>query len=305
VDGLGGHALQQAEEFLRAGKKQAALSLLLEYLKQRPDSSRAWWMLSFAVTDLGQQIECVERVLTLDPGYAPAQTHLAKLKQMRVASLPSMPIERRPAPQPAPKKATSEWVLPVAVGSMLMCLMVVVFAVILVVKLPTARAAPSPAYGPSPTSQPFFLFQDSDVGTSEGDLAPDFTLNTLDDRQVTLSAYRGKPVLLFFWATWCHYCKAEMPSIQKAYQNYKGSGLVVLAVEVGESAADGRAFRKDSGYTFPILNDSRSQVFSLYDGTGFPTNYFIDADGRISYVAVGMMDEGGLINQVRALLGLQ
>ncbi len=268
-------------------------------------------MLSFAVADLGQQIECVERVLALDPAYGPAHTRLAKLKQMRAAPPPSLPIERRPAPhpipqeRPAPRKATSEWVLPVAVGSMLMCLMAVVFAVILAVKLPAARAAPSLAYGPSPTSQPFFLFQDGNVGTSEGDMAPDFTLNTLDDQPVKLSAYRGRPVLLFFWATWCHYCKEEMPSIQEVYQAYKSSGLAVLAVEVGENASDGRAFRKNSGYTFPILNDSRSQVFSLYDGTGFPTNYFIDAEGRIDYVAVGMLDGPSLTRQVRALLGFE
>jgi len=322
VDSLGGNPLQQAEDLLRAGKKQAAIPVLTEYVRQHPNSSRAWWMLSFAVSDLRQQIECTERVLDIDPAYDPARTRLAKLKQMlapRSSPTPvltgsapgreSLPLaasaERRSALQPVRVRETSEWVLPVTVGSILMCVMMIVFGVILVVRLPEVRAAPVPAYDPSPAPKPFFLFQDNDIGTSKGKLAPDFTLNTLDERQVTMSAYRGKSVLLFFWATWCHYCKEEMPSIQKAYQSYKGSGLVVLAVEVGESAADGRAFRKQSGVTFPILNDARGEVFDLYDVSGFPTNYFIDAEGRISYVAVGMMDETSLLYQVRALLGLE
>ena len=72
--------LEQAEELLRAGKRQAALPLLAEYLQGHPNSARCWWLLSLSVTDLRQQIDCMERVLVIDPNYTPARTRLEKLE---------------------------------------------------------------------------------------------------------------------------------------------------------------------------------------------------------------------------------
>ena len=98
--------LQHAEQLLREGNKQEARTVLVEYVRSNPSSTRGWWMLSFALTDPKQQIECVERVLRLDPNYAPARARLEKLKGNINTQL-SIPPFAESAPQPARQVAPS------------------------------------------------------------------------------------------------------------------------------------------------------------------------------------------------------
>lgn len=118
-------------------------------------------------------------------------------------------------------------------------------------------------------------------GLQIGTKAPDFTLKALDGKQVKLSDYKGKPVIINFWASWCPACKAEMPDFEKTYQAYKDKGLVILAVDVGEPVVSVESFRQKYNLTFPILIDENSRVTRLYQVIPLPSTYFVDAQGVI------------------------
>lgn len=114
-----------------------------------------------------------------------------------------------------------------------------------------------------------------------GDQASDFTLRDIAGQEVRLSSFRGRPVLLTFWATWCEPCKVEMPEIQKAYDQHKANGFVVLAVNFGEKAEKAKAHAEQHGMSFPVLVDRRANVASQYTVVSLPVSLFIDAGGVI------------------------
>jgi peroxiredoxin len=124
---------------------------------------------------------------------------------------------------------------------------------------------------------------------SEAVGAPDFTLENLDGERVSLSDYRGRPVLLNFWATWCGPCRVEMPHFQAIYEDpgWRASGLEILAVNVGEPADRARGFVEDNGFTFPVLLDAGQETARIYNLRAFPTSFFIDENGIIKAARVG------------------
>lgn len=128
-----------------------------------------------------------------------------------------------------------------------------------------------------------------DVPTSEVS-STDFKLEALDGKMVTLSSYRGKVVLLSFWATWCGPCRQEMPAMEKLYQRLKVKGFEVVAVDMMEDKATVSAFVKTSGYTFPVLLDKTGEVGGngLYAARAIPTNYVIDKAGKIVGRKIGI-----------------
>lgn len=109
----------------------------------------------------------------------------------------------------------------------------------------------------------------------------DFTLEDIKGSKIMLSELKGKKVFLNFWATWCPPCKAEMPDIEKLYQETKDSDLVILAVNVGEDKKTVQDFIEENGYNFPVLLDVKGEVSQLYQVTGIPTSYFIDTKGYL------------------------
>ena len=111
--------------------------------------------------------------------------------------------------------------------------------------------------------------------------APSFTLNDLDGRPVNLTDYRGKIVLLNFWATWCEPCKKEMPEMQAAYEQYMDQGFVVLAINFGGRADQASSFAHHGRLTFPILLDPGVKVASRYGVVSLPVSFFIDKEGII------------------------
>ena len=115
----------------------------------------------------------------------------------------------------------------------------------------------------------------------------DFTLPLLSGGNATLSAYRGKVVILNFWATWCPPCRTEMPSMEALYQRYKDQGLEILAVDLGEDINTVRRFIQNNGYTFPILMDANSRIGGIYGIEAIPTSYILDRQGRIVGRVVG------------------
>lgn len=116
-------------------------------------------------------------------------------------------------------------------------------------------------------------------GLRVGEKAPDFELMTLDGKTVKLSDYRGKKVILNFWATWCPPCKAEMPDIQKFY-NETDDNVEILAINI-DPQYDVKKFVREANVTFPVLLDSKDEVNNLYRILTIPTTYFIDGEGII------------------------
>lgn len=125
-----------------------------------------------------------------------------------------------------------------------------------------------------------------------GDSAPDFTLPMYGGGEVTLSALRGKVVLLNFWATWCPPCMQELSVVQKEIiDRFAGEEFVFLPVSRGDSEEEIAATREKRGFAFPMAMDRDQQVFGLYAKEGIPHNYLIDREGRIVKIELGYEPE--------------
>ncbi len=134
---------------------------------------------------------------------------------------------------------------------------------------------------------------DTNAAPVVGAPAPDFKAETLSGDTVHLRSLRGKPVVLNFWATWCPPCRAEMPMLQEYYTRHAGE-YAMVAVNDAEPAPQVQAFIEQQGFTFTVALDPQQAIVGKYRIQGFPTTFFIDADGVIRYMHVGMLDEGTL-----------
>ncbi len=120
-----------------------------------------------------------------------------------------------------------------------------------------------------------------------GKPAPGFQLPNLDGQSVSLSDFRGKPVLINFWATWCPPCRIEMPYIQQVYDEWSDKGLVILAINMGESSSEVSEFMKSYNLSFPVLLDTKGDVAEKYNIRPIPVTFFIDEDGIIKRMKIG------------------
>jgi DsbE subfamily thiol:disulfide oxidoreductase len=126
------------------------------------------------------------------------------------------------------------------------------------------------------------------VSTADiGQPAPALRLPLVGGGELDLETYRGRPVLLNFWATWCEPCRAEMPVFERAQQQYRDQGLVVLGVDMQERDDEIQAFLGQLGVTFPSLADRTGEVTRQWRATGLPTTFLIDRNGIIRDVRVG------------------
>ena len=143
-------------------------------------------------------------------------------------------------------------------------------------------------------------------GTSQnpwrGKPAPDFQLNTLDGQSVSLSDLKGKPVLLNFWATWCGPCRIEMPFLQQIYDEWRGRGLVLLAINIGENPSQIAEFMQSQGLSFPVLLDSDGEIAQKYNIQYIPSTFFIDKDGIIQDMKVGAFQSKAEIESILSKL---
>jgi peroxiredoxin len=123
----------------------------------------------------------------------------------------------------------------------------------------------------------------------QGFLAPDFSLRTSSGETITLSDLRGRPVLINLWASWCPPCRAEMPAMQRLYEEYKDQGFLVLAINATnqDNASAAEAFVREHQLTFPILFDVDGNVSRQYQLRSLPTTFFVDPDGVIQEVVIG------------------
>lgn len=122
--------------------------------------------------------------------------------------------------------------------------------------------------------------------------APDFTVLDYDGNEVKLSDYRGKPVVLNFWATWCYYCKTEMPDFNEACKKYPDvQFLMVNATDgVQETMASAKEYVRNENFQFDIFFDTEQEAVNAYYVTGFPSTFFIDKDGNLVTYGNGMLD---------------
>ena len=133
--------------------------------------------------------------------------------------------------------------------------------------------------------------------------AADFTLKDIDGKQHRLSDYRGKVVIINFWATWCPPCRFELPSMEKLWQLTRDQEIVMLAINIGEDGDTIFTFTSDYPVTFPLLMDRDSSVLKQYPVLGIPTSFVLDTEGRIIYRAVGTRewDDKAIVQAILAL----
>ncbi len=138
----------------------------------------------------------------------------------------------------------------------------------------------------------------------DGKMAPDFVLQSIDDKTVRLADFRGKAVLLNFWATWCAPCKIEMPWFVELQRQYGPEGLQVLGVAMDDASKEDIAkFAKDMGVNYPILIGKES-VGDAYGGVQFlPTTYFIGRDGKVVAHEFGLKSRSEFEDNIKKALG--
>ena len=135
--------------------------------------------------------------------------------------------------------------------------------------------------------------------------AAEFTIRDLDGRSVSLQEFRGRVVLLNFWATWCAPCREEIPAMQTLARDLGPQGLVVLAVNYEEDAETVQAFVRDTALGLPVLLDRDGAVARRYRVAGLPTSFFIDRRGAVVGSVIGFRDWAAPPAQayVRGVLG--
>ena len=132
--------------------------------------------------------------------------------------------------------------------------------------------------------------------------APDFSVQTLDGQTYKLSEFRGQPVWINFWASWCPPCRAENPDIQAVYEANKADGLVILGVAIGEEDGTVRGYVDRTGLTYDIGLDRGTDIAASYRIVGIPTHYFIDRDGILREWRIGSMSKKTMEKKVAEIL---
>ena len=156
---------------------------------------------------------------------------------------------------------------------------------------------------PQTTATPIALTEAPIVGH----LAPDFTLQTPIGETVTLSEVidrngtGGQPVVLNFWASWCGPCRVEMPDLQRANMKYNGRSTII-GINQGESAGIITDFGNEFGITYPLLVDDDNAINHMYTINSLPTTVFIDANGVVREVQIGILTQAVLEDRIEMLL---
>jgi len=143
-----------------------------------------------------------------------------------------------------------------------------------------------------------------EVGLRSGQLAPDFEFSAFDGRRLKLSDYRGRAVILNFWASWCGPCRAEMPDMEAILHRFADQGLIIVGVNNGEGLKPAARFLDNLGVEFSAFafdpNQDIAQRFSI---RGMPTSYFIDSEGLITQVVLGQLSPAILEANVLDAIG--
>lgn len=137
----------------------------------------------------------------------------------------------------------------------------------------------------------------------EGKAAPTFSLKLMDGGVFNLEEHLGKrPIVLDFWAVWCPPCREAIPKVASALNEFKGKDVVILTVNLGDSAESIAAFLESKSVQVPVALDEDNAVGGLYHVRSIPTMVFIGRDGKVSQVTVGSLPENTLHSAIAALL---
>ncbi len=142
------------------------------------------------------------------------------------------------------------------------------------------------------------------IAAHKGFLAPDFTLESTGGETITLSQLRGKPLIVNFWASWCPPCRAEMPAMQRFYEQ-GGSEFILLGINASTQDSLPKVYQliDEMQLTFPILLDTQGAAVRAYQVFSLPTTFFIDREGVIREVVIGgPLTEAGLQTRLESLL---
>jgi len=135
---------------------------------------------------------------------------------------------------------------------------------------------------------------DKALAAGKSPAAPEFSLPRLNGNgRLRLSSFRGQPVVLNFWASWCVPCKQEAPLLQAAARRFRSTSLVVIGVDAQDFRGDARRFMARYGLTYPVVHDSGTSTTTQYNVTGFPETWFVDRSGHL----VGEHVKGPLTRQ--------
>lgn len=133
-------------------------------------------------------------------------------------------------------------------------------------------------------------FSPWEIDRLTGKKAPEFTLKDLSGKDISPSSFKGKPILLNFWATWCPYCREERPYLNSLYKKYKGKGLIIVAVSTDKSSNKVKDYLKKIPMEFIILLDEKGETAELYGIYALPTSFLIGRDGIIKNKFMGMRE---------------
>jgi thiol-disulfide isomerase/thioredoxin len=125
------------------------------------------------------------------------------------------------------------------------------------------------------------------VGYRSGTAPPDFSGGTIGAQRFSLTAHRGKVILVNFWASWCAECRPEMPVLERLHRELARHGLDVVGVNVRESKDTVSRYAKDLDLTFPLVLDPEGKIGALYGVVGLPTTFLVGRDGRAVAFAIG------------------
>lgn len=187
------------------------------------------------------------------------------------------------------KKTRGLWIALGVVAALGGCAVVAVLACIAVFVLPlVTQMARAPG---APLGQ-----------VAVGKPAPDFTGQTLESEEISLSDLCGSPVAINFWTTWCYECEAEMPVLESAAARYADDGLVLLAVDVEESVVDVQAFVDQNNLSLLVILDPDGGISEIYGIAFFPTTIWVDADGIVQDISIGGLTDDQIDGIVADLL---
>lgn len=171
----------------------------------------------------------------------------------------------------------------IAIGSMALLLLVASVALAVVVLRGGAEPAPG-AFTPLSLGGP------SGEALAVGSPAPEVALLDLEGRPMRLSEYRGKVVLVNFWASWCGPCIAEVPTLKRFYEKYRAAGLEIVSVHMTmtEGVEQARRFVREHEVPWRVVSDANGEVARSYRVMGLPTNVLIDDEGAVRYTHLGL-----------------
>ena len=149
----------------------------------------------------------------------------------------------------------------------------------------------------------FGLVSKGSSGISVGDAVPKAPLPRLEGGGTeSLAEYRGRWVLVNFWASWCDPCREEAPALERFQREHGGPKFTVLGIDSRDLSSDGRRFVKEYGLTYPQLRDGNGDAAEDYGTTGVPENFLVDPSGEVRLVVLGPISEEALREQVAPLL---